>query len=99
MRDIMWDFPDLNFPVGEWINVGVEWLTQHLAALFDVITIAIREPLIWIKNDVLLWLPWWVVIIIITAIAWKIAGWKIAVLAVVGLFFIGAMAVLDPWLA
>jgi ABC-type proline/glycine betaine transport system permease subunit len=87
----MWDFPELNFPIGEWVNWLVDWLTQHLAAFFDVITTAIREPLVWIKNDVLLWLPWWVVIILVAAIAWRIANWKVALLSVIGLFFIGAM--------
>jgi glycine betaine/proline transport system permease protein len=87
----MWDFPELNFPIGDWVNWLVDWLTENLDAFFDVITTAIREPLVWIKNDVLLWLPWWVIIILIAAIAWKLANWKIALLAVIGLFFIGAM--------
>jgi len=91
----MWDFPEFYFPIGEWVNIVVDWLTLHLAPVFDVITIAIREPLIWFKNDVLLWLPWWVIIIIITGIAWKIANWKVALLVVVGLFFIGAMGLWD----
>jgi len=91
----MWDFPEFYFPIGEWVNIVVDWLTLHLAPVFDVITIAIREPLIWFKNDVLLWLPSWVIIIIITGIAWKIANWKVALLVVVGLFFIGAMGLWD----
>ena len=88
----MFDFPDINFPLGEWINTIVEWLTQTLAPFFDIVTEIIRTPLVGIERF-LLWLPWWVVIIIFAAIAWKFAGWKITLFAAVGLVFIGIMGV------
>jgi glycine betaine/proline transport system permease protein len=90
----MFDFPDINFPLGEWINTIVEWLTQTLAPFFDIVTEIIRTPLVGIERF-LLWLPWWVVIIIFAAIAWKFAGWKITLFAAVGLVFIGIMGVWD----
>jgi glycine betaine/proline transport system permease protein len=90
----MFDFPDINFPLGDWINIVVDWLTRTLAPFFDVVTEIIRTPLVGIERF-LWWLPWWVVIIVFVAIAWKFAGWKIALFATLGLVFIGIMGVWD----
>ncbi len=90
----MFDFPDIDFPLGDWINIIVDWLTHTLAPFFDVVTEIIRTPLVGIERF-LLWLPWWVVIGIFAAIAWKFAGWKIALFATLGLIFIGIMGVWD----
>ncbi|OGN91091.1 MAG: glycine/betaine ABC transporter [Chloroflexi bacterium RBG_13_46_14] len=90
----MFDFPDIDFPLGEWINIIVDWLTYTLEPFFDVVTEVIRTPLIGIERF-LLWLPWWVVIGILAAIAWKFAGWKITLFAALGLVFIGIMGVWD----
>lgn len=90
----MFDFPDIDFPLGDWINNIVEWLTQTLAPFFDIITEIIRTPLVGIERF-LWWLPWWVVIGIFAAIAWKFAGWKITLFATLGLVFIGIMGVWD----
>ena len=90
----MFDFPEVYFPLGEWINVLVDWLTRTLAPFFDVVTEIIRTPLVGIERF-LLWLPWWIVIGIFVAIAWKFASWKIALFALIGLAFIGVMGVWD----
>ncbi len=90
----MFDFPELYFPLDDWINVAVDWLTVNLAPFFDVITIGIRWPLVKIEH-LLWWLPWWTVIIIFAAVAWKTAGWKISLLAILGLLLIGVMGQWD----
>ncbi|UCD08918.1 MAG: proline/glycine betaine ABC transporter permease [Dehalococcoidales bacterium] len=90
----MFDFPEVYFPLGEWINVLVDWLTRTLDPFFDVVTEIIRTPLVGIERF-LLWLPWWIVIGIFVAIAWKFASWKIALFALIGLAFIGVMGVWD----
>lgn len=90
----MLDFPDIFFPLGDWINTIVDWVTRTFAPVFDVITEIIRTPLVGIERF-LLWLPWWVVIVIFVAIAWKFAGWKISLFALLGLLFIGIMGVWD----
>jgi glycine betaine/proline transport system permease protein len=90
----MWEFPELNSPLGEWINVAVKWLTINLAPFFDGITTAIREPLVLIER-VLLWMPWWGIILLLTALAWRLAGWKVALLTSLGLLFIGANGLWD----
>lgn len=90
----MFDFPELYFPLGDWINIIVDWLTINLAPFFDTITIGIRIPLVTLEHF-LWWLPWWMVIIVFAGVAWKIAGWKISLLATIGLLFIGIIGQWD----
>ncbi|MFC1977569.1 hypothetical protein ACFLWS_04815, partial [Chloroflexota bacterium] len=90
----MSDFPEIYFPLGEWINVAVDWLTRTLAPVFDIITELIRTPLVAIEHF-LWWLPWWVILAIFVGGAWKFTSWKIALFATLGLVFIGVMGVWD----
>ncbi len=92
----MFDFPEIFFfPfLGEWINLAVKWLTVNWAPLFDIITIGIREPLVQLEHG-LWWLPWWAFISRLMATAWKLAGYKIALLSLFGMLFIGAMGLWD----
>ena len=90
----MFDFPEIYFPLGEWINIAVDWLTRTLAPVFDIITELIRTPLVAIEHF-LWWLPWWVILAIFVGGAWKFTSWKIALFATLGLVFIGVMGVWD----
>ena len=91
----MFEFPELlSIPLGDWINLAVGWLTQNLSPLFHAITIAIREPLVKIEHF-LWWLPWWVVVLFLAGLAWKLAGRRIAAITVVGMLFIGLMGLWD----
>ena len=91
----MFDFPEFfSFPLGDWINIVVEWLTINLEPFFDAITIGIRWPLVQIEH-LLWWLPWWALIIILTGIAWRFAGRWIALFTVCGMLFIGVMGLWD----
>jgi glycine betaine/proline transport system permease protein len=85
----MFDFPEIfSLPLGEWINIAVHWLTVTFAPVFNVITIGIRTPLVYIERF-LLWIPWWAFIIALTIIAWRIAKHWVAMIAALGLIFIG----------
>ncbi len=86
----MFDFPEFDFPLGDWINVAVLWLTQNLEPFFDVVTVTIRWPLVQIEHF-LWWLPWWVVMGLFAGVAWRVASWKISLLAAFGFLFIGVM--------
>jgi len=90
----MFDFPEIYFPLGNWINIIVDWLTLNLAPFFDVITTGIRVPLVAIEKF-LWWSPWWAVIIAFAVVAWRIASWKISLLATIRLLFIGAIGLWD----
>jgi len=91
----MFDFPELfSIPLGDWINIAVDWLTNNLSPLFNVITVTIRWPLVKIEHF-LWWLPWWGIIAIFAGAAWKLAGRNIAIISLVGLLFIGVMGLWD----
>jgi len=91
----MFDFPELiSIPLGDWINIAVQWMTVSLSPFFNVITTIIREPLVKIEH-LLWWMPWWSIIIISTGISWKFAGRAIAIIAFLGMLFIGAMGLWD----
>jgi glycine betaine/proline transport system permease protein len=87
----MFNFPEIfSFPLGEWINIAVEWLTVTLAPVFNVITVAIRTPLVYIERA-LWWLPWWVLILAFTFVSWRVAKHWVAILTLVGFLFIGVV--------
>jgi glycine betaine/proline transport system permease protein len=91
----MFEFPEfLFFPLGDWINAVVNWLTLNLEPFFDAITITIRWPLVQIEHF-LWWIPWWALIIILTGVAWRLAGWRVSLFTLVGMLFIGAMGLWD----
>ena len=91
----MLDFPEIfTLPLGEWINIAVDWLTVTLSSVFNIITIAIRTPLVYIERF-LWWIPWWALILILTVIAWKAARHWVAMVTVIGLIFIGLVGLWD----
>ncbi len=80
----------LSLPLGNWINVAVDWLTVNLAVFFDAISDVIRVILTNLEHF-LYWLPWPVVIAIFVLIAWRVTGWRIALFVGAGLYFMGAL--------
>lgn len=80
----------LNLPLGDWVNVAVDWLTVNLAVFFDAISDVIRVILTNLEHF-LYWLPWPVVIAIFVLIAWRVTGWRIALFVGAGLYFMGAL--------
>jgi len=89
------DFPDLfTFPLANWIDDLVDWLTIEGDAVFDAIGSFLLTPMLWIEN-LLLWLPWFVIIIVVALLAWKLSGWKLALGSIVGMVFIGMLGLWD----
>lgn len=67
----MKEFPNLHIPLGEWIDVFIKWLIQHFGTTFEAISQSILIILINIERF-MLWLPWYVVIIGVGLIAWRV---------------------------
>lgn len=88
------DFPEINFPLGEWINIAFDWLTLNFASFFDVLTAIILRPMVWLEQ-LFLFIPWWVLLILCVALAWKLAGYKIAIFTFLGMIFIGIVGMWD----
>lgn len=78
------------FPLGVWIEAALEWLTDLLSGVTRAIS-AILEIGVEGMIDGLLFLPPTVLIILIAALAWFLAGRKVAIGSLIGLFFILSM--------
>ncbi|WP_207205433.1 ABC transporter permease [Microbacterium protaetiae] len=80
-------------PLGDWVETFVDWVIDVLGGFFDVISMIFGG-----LYDGVEWLfltpPFWLVIIVIAAIAWLAKGWKLAVGAIIGLLLIGTV---DQW--
>lgn len=77
------------FPLGEMLqdvaDVVVDWLVINASSFFDIVLLA---PIGFILSNlkiVLFWIPWPIVILICFYLGWRNAGWKIGVLAAVGM--------------
>lgn len=76
--------------VGDYIETAIDWLTNHFAVFFDIVSKIIGGVISGMENA-FLFLPFWVVIIIIAALAWWKAGKGISIFTVIGLLFIYGM--------
>jgi len=73
--------------VGDYIETAIDWLTNHFAVFFDVISKIIGGVISGMENA-FLFLPFWVVILILAALAWWKAGKGISIFTAIGLLFI-----------
>ncbi|MCF8563926.1 proline/glycine betaine ABC transporter permease [Alicyclobacillus tolerans] len=74
-------------PLAGWINALVNWIT-HVAGpvLMDISHFV--EHIINAVTAGVLWIPWWLVILVIAAIAYLSGKWKLAVGTAIGLLFV-----------
>jgi glycine betaine/proline transport system permease protein len=76
------DIPQL--PLADWIDSALEVLTDQFAGATRAISNVIETGIDAMVNG-LTWPPPWVVIGIFTLIAWRIAGFRVAIFTVLGL--------------
>lgn len=78
---------DFKIPLDTWVEALVKWLRVSLKGFFDAIS-TIGESL----YDALLFVvaapPFWVIIIVVVALAWFAKGWKLALGTLIGLLAI-----------
>lgn len=86
----MGKFPEFKIPLASWIDAAVEWLTIEGGPFFDALGTLLLGPLVWLERA-LLWLPWFVIILAVALAAWRASGWRLALGATAGLFFIGSL--------
>jgi len=78
-------------PVGQVVDSGVEWLRANLSPLFDAMHALISfliDNVQWALNSP----PWWVLVIIASALAFWARGWRLAVFTTAGLAVIEGMS-------
>ncbi|KQL46348.1 ABC transporter permease [Brevibacillus choshinensis] len=78
-------FPKL--PLDEWVEVIVDGLDKNLGFVFDLISTAIGGT-VDLFNAILTGLPFWLVIILFTLIAYRAGRWTMALFTFIGLLLI-----------
>jgi glycine betaine/proline transport system permease protein len=83
----------LDMPLQKWTNVAISWLVQTYGWLFDALNAFLLGILISLLN-VLTYLPWPVVILLVAALTFLLSGGKWGTTLLVGacLFFIGFLS-------
>ena len=73
-------------PLAQWVNTFVDWVTNAFAGPFDVIK-AVLGALVTAIQTILTGPPEFVVVAVLTAVAWLLAGWRVALFTAIGLLF------------
>ena len=68
----MLEFPELfKFPLEDWIDALMSWVLTNWSAVFDAIGDAVLLILLNIERF-LLWLPWFVMVLFVGLLAWRV---------------------------
>jgi len=82
-----------SLPVQDWINTGLNWVVENFRPFFQSVRTPIDATLAGV-TDMLLAVPWPVLIALITLLAWQFAGRALAVGTAISLALV---AVLGIW--
>jgi len=82
-------------PIANWIEFMESWLQQHFGFFFSSIK-SIIGSIVHFLEFLLREPPTLVLIVILTAIVWWIAKWRLGVFALIGLLFIDNLGYWDP---
>lgn len=74
-------------PLADWVDKAVAYITVHWKGFFDVL-----KAIIWFAwnnvEQVIAFIPWWLLIVLLALVAWRTAGRSVALLTVIGLVLI-----------
>ena len=76
--------------IGPYIEEFINWLTSNFGALFNIIkiiVISVVDSVEWI----LMFPPFYVIILLVAFLAWKRTGWGVTIFTILGLSLIWAM--------
>lgn len=82
-------------PLGDWVKDFVDWGNTNLEWLWTGFRWPIEQTLDGVEG-LLQWLPWYVVVLIIGLIAWRLQGWTKALIFMALMTFMGFLSV-DIW--
>ncbi len=90
VRKYMNQFPDIfTFQLGKYVQVFIEYLTNNFGDFFNAIKVSVLWFLMGIESF-LQWLPWWLVIVAVFLIGWRIKKFSSGLLYGIMLFLIGS---------
>ncbi|TAN06998.1 MAG: proline/glycine betaine ABC transporter permease [Rhodanobacteraceae bacterium] len=82
------------FPLARLLDVGLNWLTLHLAFITRAVASVVGGIIDGITAG-LTWLPPWALIVIVGLLAWRAAGRRVAIWSVLGLAFLWNLRLWD----
>ena len=87
----MFKFPSqIKIPLATWVDELMDWVLAHWGAFFDALGDVLLQVLLYIEKF-FLWLPWFVVLILVGVVAWRALGrWWHGLIMAALLFIIGA---------
>ena len=72
MPEWMVEFPEvIRIPLDEWVEVLMTWVVHNFGGFTDAIGDGLQQMLVILKN-VLLWLPWLVIVLLVGVLAWRV---------------------------
>jgi glycine betaine/proline transport system permease protein len=80
----------ITIPVGDVVEVAIEWMNTELAPFFTAISTVVGSAIAFFEN-VLLAPPSYLMLVFLTALACRVASWKVGLFALVGLFLVDGM--------
>jgi glycine betaine/proline transport system permease protein len=92
----MLEYPEwLRIPLAEWVDAAMDWVLANLGGIFDWIGDVGLQVLIAVER-VLLFVPWFVLVLIVGALAWRLIGkWTYGLGMAVLLLLVGAFGYWD----
>ena len=66
------------------------WMTSHWGGMFDAFDYLITYTMVYFE-DLLKWIPWPVIFVAVALTAKRVGSWKLALLSLISLSFIGSM--------
>ena len=88
------DFPlDLSSEIEGKVDNAIDWIIDTFGEFFDAVSDGIKVVLGKLR-DVLIWIPWPILMALVFLLGWKIASLKIGILSVAGLL---ALAIVHLW--
>lgn len=85
---------DFRIPIGDWVDTGVEWLTDNAEWLFSAISDALGG-LIDLLEAALLWPPPLVLVILLAAVALIVRNWRFGLFAGASFALVAMMGLWD----
>ena len=92
------DFPlNVSNEVEGALDDSIDWIVITFGDFFDAVSDAIKVVLGKLR-DLLIWIPWPIMMALVFIIGWKVASLKIAIMSLVGLIVLAMVSLWEPTL-